>query len=50
MSAGKFTEDQLVEQPAIHLFGELGWDTVSVPKKPCHRKVLKSADSRCLCI
>ena len=23
-----FTEDQLVEQPAIHLFKELGWDTV----------------------
>src|SRR5689334_7410464 len=23
-----FTEDQLVEQPAIGLFGELGWQTV----------------------
>ena len=24
-----YTEDQLVEQPAIGLFGELGWATVS---------------------
>jgi type I restriction enzyme R subunit len=24
-----YTEDQLVEQPAIGLFGELGWNTVS---------------------
>jgi type I restriction enzyme, R subunit len=24
-----FTEDQLVEQPAIGLFAELGWQTVS---------------------
>jgi hypothetical protein len=24
-----YTEDQLVEQPAIGLFGELGWQTVS---------------------
>ena len=25
-----YTEDQLVEQPAISLFAELGWKTVSV--------------------
>jgi hypothetical protein len=25
-----YTEDQLVEQPAIGLFAELGWQTVSV--------------------
>ena len=24
-----YTEDQLVEQPAIGLFAELGWSTVS---------------------
>src|SRR5262245_65540132 len=24
-----YTEDQLVEQPAIQLFGEMGWETVS---------------------
>jgi type I restriction enzyme R subunit len=24
-----YTEDQLVEQPAIGLFAELGWQTVS---------------------
>jgi type I restriction enzyme R subunit len=24
-----YTENQLVEQPAIGLFGELGWQTVS---------------------
>ncbi len=29
MSPSKFSEDQLVEQPAIALFGELGWSTVS---------------------
>ena len=29
MSAHAYTEDQLVEQPAIGLFGALGWQTVS---------------------
>ncbi len=29
MSAHAYTEDQLVEQPAIALFAELGWSTVS---------------------
>ena len=29
MSAHAYTEDQLVEQPAIELFAELGWTTVS---------------------
>ena len=29
MSAHAYTEDQLVEQPAIGLFAELGWATVS---------------------
>jgi type I restriction enzyme R subunit len=29
MSALDYTEDQLVEQPAIALFAELGWSTVS---------------------
>ncbi len=29
MSAYAYTEDQLVEQPAIGLFGELDWGTVS---------------------
>jgi len=29
MSAHAYTEDQLVEQPAINLFAELGWQTVS---------------------
>jgi type I restriction enzyme R subunit len=28
MSAHAYTEDQLVEQPAIGLFAELGWQTV----------------------
>jgi len=27
--SGKYTEDQLVEQPAIQLFAELGWDTIN---------------------
>jgi type I restriction enzyme R subunit len=26
---GRYSEDQLVEQPAIQLFAELGWDTVN---------------------
>jgi type I restriction enzyme R subunit len=29
MSGYAYTEDQLVEQPAIGLFAELGWTTVS---------------------
>ena len=29
MSAYAYTEDQLVEQPAIGLFAKLGWPTVS---------------------
>jgi len=29
MSTHPYTEDQLVEQPAIGLFAELGWTTVS---------------------
>ena len=29
MSGHAYTEDQLVEQPAIGLFAELGWQTVS---------------------
>jgi len=29
MSAHAYTEDQLVEQPAIGLFAELGWTTAS---------------------
>jgi type I restriction enzyme, R subunit len=28
-SSGRYTEDQLVEQPAISLFEELGWHTVN---------------------
>ncbi len=29
MSAHTYTEDRLVEQPAIQLFAELGWETLS---------------------
>jgi type I restriction enzyme R subunit len=29
LSPGRYTEDQLVEQPAIRLFQELGWDAVN---------------------
>ncbi|MGH8703117.1 MAG: hypothetical protein ACREVR_18345, partial [Burkholderiales bacterium] len=29
MNPGAYTQDQLVEQPAIGLFAELGWQTVS---------------------
>jgi type I restriction enzyme, R subunit len=29
VTARAYTEDQLVEQPAIGLFAELGWQTVS---------------------
>jgi type I restriction enzyme R subunit len=29
MSAHAYTEDQLVEQPALGLFAEMGWTTVS---------------------
>ena len=30
MSPHAYSEDQLVEQPAIRLFGDLRWETVSV--------------------
>jgi type I restriction enzyme, R subunit len=33
MSNHPCTEDQLVEQPAIGLFAELGWQTVSAMEK-----------------
>jgi len=29
MNLEGYTEDRLVEQPAIKLFGELGWEAVS---------------------
>jgi hypothetical protein len=29
-----YSEDQLVEQPAIGLFEDLGWDTVSAKHLP----------------
>lgn len=29
MNPRPYTEDQLVEQPAIQLFAELGWETLS---------------------
>jgi type I restriction enzyme R subunit len=32
MNSYAFSEDQLVEQPAIGLFAELGWATVSRKK------------------
>src|SRR6266436_5956085 len=28
-----YTEDQLVEQPAIRLFGALGWETISTSEE-----------------
>ena len=33
MSANAYTEDQLVEQPAIGLFEDLGWETVSAAEE-----------------
>ena len=29
-AAGEYTEDTLVEQPAIALFGDLGWETANL--------------------
>ena len=34
MSAHAYTEDQLVEQPAIGLFDELAWEAVSAEHLP----------------
>ena len=34
MSPHAYTEDQLVEQPAIGLFEDLGWETVSAKILP----------------
>ena len=36
MSIHAYTEDQLVEQPAIRLFAELGWQTVSAMEEVFH--------------
>jgi type I restriction enzyme R subunit len=33
MSPGEYTEDQLVEQPSIQLFGQLGWRTASAAEE-----------------
>lgn len=33
MSPGEYTEDQLVEQPVIQLFGQLGWRTASAAEE-----------------
>ncbi len=33
MSPSAFSEDQLVEQPAIQLFAELGWETLSASEE-----------------
>jgi type I restriction enzyme R subunit len=30
-----YTEDQLVDQPAVELFPELGWQTVSALEEVC---------------
>ncbi len=37
-----YTEDALVEQPAINLFSELNWDTVTTTRftKPSTRRAL----------
>ena len=35
MSGHAYTEDQLVEQPTIGLFTELGWTTVSALEETC---------------
>ena len=34
MTAHAYTEDHLVERPAIGLFAELGWTTVSALEEP----------------
>ena len=34
MSAHAYTKDQLVEQPAIGLFAQLGWQTVLAMEEP----------------
>ena len=34
MTPHPYTEDQLVEQPAIGLFAELGWDMVLAMEQP----------------
>ncbi len=45
MSAHAYTEDQLVEQPAIGLFAELGWAVAGPPPNAgrCRREPLGDA-------
>jgi hypothetical protein len=51
VSPHAFTEDQLVEQPAVALFAELGWPTVSAsdevfgPKGTLQRETKSDSDS-----
>src|ERR1051326_5086802 len=45
MSAHAYTEDQLVEQPAIGLFAELGWQTVSALEEICGKGELSPRPS-----
>jgi type I restriction enzyme R subunit len=46
MPAHAYTEDQLIEQPAIGLFAELGWQTVTA----CHRVAKISASENQVCL
>jgi type I restriction enzyme R subunit len=43
MSPHAYTEDQLVEQPAIGLFAELGWQTVSARKDDIVKRLMEAA-------
>ena len=39
MTPHGYTEDQLVEQPAIGLFADLGWETVSAMEEAIAQNV-----------
>jgi len=41
-----YTEDQLVEQPAIELLAELGWSTIRVEGLGCVSLILRGGKTR----
>ena len=46
MTPGRYSEDQLVERPAIRLFEELGWEHIDAYRETLGPKGLLGRDNR----